>query len=50
MGTVYDEFDFEKGKALRSEPVEDLVMISIHLTDVSRPARVGALLQDERRA
>lgn len=43
-GTDYDECDIERGKAPRSEPVENLVAVCIHPTNVSRTARIGALL------
>lgn len=50
LGTIYDKSDFEKGKAPRIEPVEDLVIINIHPTDVSKTTRIGVLLQGERKA
>lgn len=48
--TLYDESFFEKSKAPRSEPVEELVMIRIHPTYQFKTTKVGALLLDKQKA
>lgn len=50
LGIVCDESDFKKGKASKSEPVEDLVTINIYPTNMSKTARIGALLQGKKKA
>lgn len=47
--TICDESFFEKHKAPRLKPVEELVTVPIHPTHMSRTTKVGALLQDEQK-